>query len=42
MAFDYGYRHLENELIEVFDNIQPDFTKAEQLIMNGADINAIG
>ena len=42
MAYDYGFRQLENELIEVFDNIQPDFTKAEQLIMNGADINALG
>lgn len=42
MALDYGYGDLENELIELFSNISPDFKKAEELLKLGADVNALG
>lgn len=42
MAFDYGYGPLENKLIELFRSGAPDFAAAEELIRQGADINAIG
>lgn len=42
MAYDYGYGDLENRLIELFRTGAPDFDAAEELIRQGADINAIG
>lgn len=42
MAYDYGYGDLENQLIELFRSGTPDFDAAEELIRQGADINAIG
>lgn len=42
MAYDFGYGDLENELIELFRSGAPDFDAAEELIRQGADINAIG
>lgn len=42
MAYDYGYGDLENKLIKLFRSGAPDFDAAEDLIRQGADINAIG
>lgn len=42
MAYDYGYGDLGNKLIELFRSGAPDFDAAEDLIRQGADINAIG
>ena len=42
MAYDYGYGGLGNKLIELFRSGAPDFDAAEDLIRQGADINAIG
>lgn len=42
MAYDYGYGDLGNQLIELFRAGAPDFDAAEELIRQGADINAIG
>lgn len=42
MTYDYGYGDLENKLIELFRSGAPDFDVAEDLIRQGADINAIG
>jgi len=42
MAYDYGFGALENELIEVFGSLSPDFAKAKELLLAGADINAFG
>lgn len=42
MAYDYGYGDLENKLIELFRSGAPDFDAAEELIRQGADINAVG
>lgn len=42
MAYDYGYGEFENQLIELFLSGAPDFDAAEELIRQGADINAIG
>ncbi len=42
MAYDYGYGEFENELVELFCSGAPDFNAAEELIRQGADINAIG
>lgn len=42
MSTDYGYGKLENELIALFHSGPPDFAAAEELIRQGADINAIG
>ncbi len=42
MAYDYGYGDLENKLIELFRSGAPDFDAAEELIRQGADLNAIG
>ncbi len=42
MDYDYGFGALENELIQLFHSGVPDFEAAEDLIRQGADINAIG
>ncbi|MBQ3085251.1 MAG: hypothetical protein IJC46_07380 [Clostridia bacterium] len=42
MAYDYGYGELENKLIELLRSGAPNFDTAEELIQQGADINAIG
>ena len=42
MAYDYGYGDLENKLIKLFRAGPPDFDAAEELIRQGADINAVG
>ena len=42
MAYDYGYGDLGNKLIELFRSGAPDFAAAEDLIRQGADINAVG
>lgn len=42
MAYDHGYGDLENKLIDLFRSGAPDFDAAEELIRQGADINAIG
>lgn len=42
MVYDYGYGDLENQLIELFQSGAPDFDAAEELIRQGADINAVG
>ena len=42
MAYDYGYGDLENKLIELFRSGAPDFDAAENLIQQGADVNAVG
>lgn len=42
MAHDYGYGDLGNKLIELFRSGAPDFDAAEDLIRQGADINALG
>lgn len=40
--YDYGYGDLENKLIRLFRSGAPDFATAEDLIRQGADINAVG
>lgn len=42
MAYDYGYGDLGNKMIELFQSGAPDFEAAEELIRQGADLNAIG
>lgn len=42
MAYNHGYGDLENELIDLFGKISPAFSKAEELLKAGADINALG
>lgn len=42
MSYNYGYGELENKLIELFRSGAPDFAAAEELIKQGADVNAIG
>lgn len=42
MAYDYGFGELGNRLITLFRSAPPDFDAAEELLMQGADINAIG
>lgn len=42
MGWDYGYGKLENEIIDLFCSVEPDFNKAEELIEAGADLNAKG
>lgn len=42
MAYDYGYGELENQLIELFRSGAPDFEAAEELLRQGADLNAAG
>lgn len=42
MAYDYGYGELGNKLIELFRSGAPDFEAAEELIRQGADVNAVG
>lgn len=42
MTYDYGYGDLGNKLIELFRSGAPDFDAAEELIRQGADINAVG
>ena len=42
MAYDYGYGDLGNKLVRLFSSGAPDFDAAEDLIRQGADINAIG
>mgnify|MGYP004645764883 FL=1 len=38
----YGYGELEDKLIELFRSGAPDFEAAEELIRQGADVNAVG
>ncbi len=42
MAHDYGYGELGDKLIKLFRSGKPNFDAAEELIRQGADINAIG
>lgn len=42
MAFDYSYGALEDKLIELLQSKAPDFDAAEELIRQGADLNAVG
>lgn len=42
MAYDYGYGDLGNKLITLFRSGAPDFATAEELIRQGADVNAQG
>ena len=42
MAFDYGYGELGNQLISLFHSGPPDYTAAEELLRQGADLNAAG
>lgn len=42
MAYDYGYGEFGNKLIGLFCSGAPDFNTAEELIQQGADLNAIG
>ncbi len=42
MSYDYGYGNLENKLIKLFRSGAPDFVAAEELIRQGADVNATG
>lgn len=42
MIYDYGYGKLENQLIDLFRSGAPDFVAAEELIRQGADVNAVG
>jgi hypothetical protein len=42
MGCNYGYGVLEDKLIELFYQGKPDFDAAENLIKQGADLNAIG
>ena len=41
MAWDYGFGELVNQLIEIFDSHPHDYVKAEELIKQGIDLNAI-
>ena len=40
MEYDYGYGNLGNEIIKLFSKGEPDFDAAEELIKQGADLNA--
>lgn len=42
MAYEYGYGALEDQLIALFCSGTPDFVAAENLISQGADLNAVG
>lgn len=42
MAWDYGYGKLEDQLIDLFHSGPPDFAAAEELIRQGAAVNAVG
>ncbi len=42
MAYDYGYGEYGNQLVELFRSGAPDFEAAEELIRQGADVNAVG
>lgn len=42
MAYDYGYGEHGNQLVELFRSGTPDFEAAEELIRQGADVNAVG
>ena len=42
MGFDLGYGKLGDELIVLFRSGAPDFEAAEELMKQGADINAVG
>lgn len=42
MDYNYGYGELENRLIKLFRSSPPDFDAAEELLKQGADINAVG
>lgn len=42
MAVDYGFGDLGNKLLDLFRAGAPDFEAAEELIRQGADLNAAG
>ncbi len=42
MGYDYGYGELNNQLIVKFKSGAPDFEAAKKLIVQGADLNAVG
>lgn len=42
MAYEHGYGKYEDQLIELFRSGAPDFSAAEKLIAQGADLNASG
>lgn len=42
MSINYGFGELENKLIDLFRDGLPDFNAADELIRQGADINAVG
>lgn len=42
MSYSYGYGELEDRLITLFQSGPPDFKAAEELIRQGADLNAVG
>ncbi len=42
MDYEYGYGALEDQLISLFCSGAPDFTVAENIISQGADLNAVG
>lgn len=42
MNGDYGYGEFENKLIALFRSGAPDFEAAEEIIRQGADVNAVG
>ena len=42
MSYDYGYGELENKLIVLLRSGPPDFAAAEELLRQGADVNAVG
>lgn len=42
MAYEYGYGKLEDQLIDLFRAGAPDFEAAEELLRQGADLNATG
>lgn len=42
MSYDYGYGDLGDQLLKLFWAGEPDFAAAEELIRQGADVNALG
>lgn len=42
MVYEYGYGKLEDQLIGLFRAGAPDFEAAEELLRQGADLNATG
>ena len=42
MSYNHKYGELEGRLIKLFRSGAPDFDAAEELIRQGADVNAIG